>query len=371
MDARTGKRFWLEHSGWLALTVLLPAIPFFIVYTTYPSMPASDWAEFRVAGSRVFASGRSPIEISLIVAKDPTPQSDSEGGLTGDDSIDAGGMPRMGGSGEMSGMGYAESEPTSLPNYKTLDEERELQMEFIERQLQSCDSLSPISSSYIVTKRLMGDAMLTRIRMEDDGSDDAILKRYQQDIRLVVRIIRGVRLTTDLKTQQIADQYEAWLVQEVRSPSAKELMGSDVYLDAVAQLNDKAGRQRARFLALTKDLFIGTRENRIDRSNGSVYVKKTPLEHTLGGYSIPTIKNGTRLIARRHVSTVAWHLKQYLKASDSSAMNQAKESVARDWNVSEAKFSLTATPFSPSQRYMEPWSFWYGEWERQADALKE
>ncbi len=372
MDTRTGKRYWLEHLGWLALTVLLPAIPFFIVYTTYPSMPANDWAEFRVEGSRVFASNRSPIEISLLVAKDPTPQSDAEGGSTGDDAIDVGGMPGMGGSGKISGMGYAASEPNSLPNYRTLDEERELQMEFIERQLQSFDSLSPISSSYIVTKRLMGDAMLTRIRMEDDGNSDALLKRYQQDIRLVVRIIRGVRLMTDLKTQQIADQYEAWLVQEVRSPTAKEFMGSDVYIDAVAQLSDKAGRQRARFLALTKDWFIGILENRIDRSNGTgVYVKKTPLEHTLGGYSIPTNKNGTRLIARRHVSTVAWHMKQYLKASDSSAINQAKESVARDWNVSEAKFGLTATPFSPSQGYMEPWSFWYGEWERQADALKE
>ena len=260
-------------------------------------------------------------------------------------------------------------EPNNLPNFNTLDEERELQIEFIERQLQSIDSQSPISSSNVVTKRLMGDAMLTRIRMEDDGSSDELVSRYQQDIRLVVRIIRGVRLTTDLKTQQIADQYEAWLVQEVQSPKANEFMGSDVYAGAIAQLSDKAGRQRARYWALTKDFFIGIRENRIDRSVG-VYVRKTPLEHTLGGYSIPTIKSGTRLITRRHVSTVAWHMKQYLQASDSSALNQAKESVARDWNVSAINYGVTATPFSPSLGYKEPWAFWYGEWERQADALR-
>ena len=35
MDFRMGKSFWLEHVGWLVLAIVLPAIPFLIVYCTY------------------------------------------------------------------------------------------------------------------------------------------------------------------------------------------------------------------------------------------------------------------------------------------------------------------------------------------------
>ena len=136
MDARSGRRFWLEHSGWLALTVLLPAIPFLIVYTTYPSMPGKDWAEFRAESRQAYASRSSPMEISLLVAKTPIQQSDTEDASTGGES---GGLMGMGGP----GIGDEDIEPNILPNFKTLDEERELQMEFIERQLQSIDSQSP------------------------------------------------------------------------------------------------------------------------------------------------------------------------------------------------------------------------------------
>lgn len=63
-------------------------------------------------------------------------------------------------------------------------------------------------------------------------------------------------------------------------------------------------------------------------------------------------------------------MKQYLMANDSVSMSQAKEALAREWNVPDAEFGFTATTFSASTglRVNAPWIFWFGDWEKQADA---
>ena len=63
-------------------------------------------------------------------------------------------------------------------------------------------------------------------------------------------------------------------------------------------------------------------------------------------------------------------MKQYLMANDSVAINQAKEALAREWNVPVSEFGLTATTFwaSTGSRVNAPWIFWFGDWEKQADA---
>jgi hypothetical protein len=75
------------------------------------------------------------------------------------------------------------------------------------------------------------------------------------------------------------------------------------------------------------------------------------------------------MIAKRHVSTVAWRMKQYLMASDSQARNQAKEALARDWNVLSSQLESTATPFSTNLGISAPFVHWFGDWEKHADAF--
>ena len=57
-------------------------------------------------------------------------------------------------------------------------------------------------------------------------------------------------------------------------------------------------------------------------------------------------------------------------ANDSVTVNQAKEALAGEWNVPATEFGLTATTFwaSTGSRVNAPWIFWFGDWEKQADA---
>ncbi len=351
MDSKMGKRFWLEHIGWLALSVLIPMVPFLIVWATYPSMPGSVWAEFVNEISKHQRTNRRSVEITLLSPprKSSNPRNASE---------NIGGMD-----GSMGSTNADLDEPVvqnQLPIDPTMEQERLLQWNFIERQLKSLDEATPLSESYLVMRRLMGDAMIARIHMEDDGTTEKLLERYQRNITGIIRIIRGVRLGTNLKTQLAADRYEAWLVQEVQREGAKKRLGEANWSDAIAQLSNSANRKESRFRALCLDfnLAYSARYSRI-RS-----------DHTLGGYSIPTDRSGTRLISSRHVATVAWHLKQLLDAKDESELKQAKETVALDWDISVSQIGMTATPYINNQRFAFPCHLWHGDWEKQAAALK-
>ena len=353
MDSKMGMRFWLEHGGWLALVIILPAIPFLIVYSTYPSMPASELRSFSADAKRFSSYNRQPTEINGLVSKDPTPVAAATD--FGNENELAEVIPSIGSYGTQN----------VLPQNLTLAEERELQLEFIERQLHSVDRLAPVSA-YSAGQLLMGEAMLVRARMQDDGTSEELLKRYQRSIRSIIRIIEGTRITPHLNAQQIADRYEAWLVKELQFQGASEFLGTELQRAAETQLGDKAGRQNARYRALVVDWAAS---QSITHSKAKKRSNSAP-DHTLGGYAIPTSGNGTRLISKRHVSTVAWRMKQYLMANDSMAMNQAKEAVAREWNVPATEFGFTATTFSAStgSRVNAPWIFWFGDWEKQADA---
>jgi hypothetical protein len=62
-------------------------------------------------------------------------------------------------------------------------------------------------------------------------------------------------------------------------------------------------------------------------------------------------------------------MKQYLMASDSQERNQAKEALAREWSVPVSQFESTATPYSLNPGIGAPWTNWFGDWEKQADAF--
>ena len=360
MDSKMGMLFWIEHGGWLALVILLPALPFLIVYSTYPLMPASEWKVFAADTNRFSSYNRQPIEISLLISKEPIPvvefsEPETNGELMGLEGGSVGSMDIT------SGI----SNTNVLPQNLTLAEERKLQWEFIERQLQSVGKLTPVSTDF-AGRRLMGDATMVRVRMQDDGTSDELIKRYQRSIRLILRIIEGIRITPHLNAQQIADRYEAWLVSELQSNGASELFGAELQRLAETQLGDKEGRQNARYRALVVDWAASQSATQLNTNKRKKW--SSAPDHTIGGFTIPTSGNGTRLISKRHVSTVAWRMKQYLMANDSAAMNQAKEALAREWNVTASEFGLTATSFSGGSTFNRPWAFWFGDWEKQADA---
>ncbi len=359
MDSKMGMRFWLEHGGWLALVILLPAIPFLIVYCTYPTMPLSEWKVFTADANRFSSSVHQPTEISLLISKEPTPVNEvSE--LETD-----GGMGFAGESFEKIDITNGIDNANVLRQNLTLAEERELQWEFVERQLQSTRKSSPVSS-YAAGQRLMGDAMMVRARMQDDGTSEELLKRYRRSIRLMMRIIEGTRITTKLNAQQIADRYEAWLVNELQSKGASEFFGEELRQSAETQLGDKTGRQNARYRSLVIDWAASQSMTQLNVNKKKKW--SSAPDHTIGGYTIPTNGNGTRLISKRHVSTVAWRMKQYLMANDSVAINQAKEELAREWKVTDSDFGMTANGLSMGSGFSRPWSFWFGDWEKKANA---
>ena len=318
-------------------------------------MPGSVWAEFANEILIHQRANRRSVEITLL---SPPPKSSNQGKA----SENIGGMD----GGMDGGMGSTNAdldEPivqNQLPIDPTWEQERLLQWNFIERQMKSLDEATPLSESYLVMRRLMGDAMIARIHMDDDGATEKLLERYQRNIAVIIRIIRGVRLGTNLKTQLAADRYEAWLVQEVQREGAKERLGEANWSAAIAQLSNTAKRKESRFRALCLDFHLAY----------SARYRRIRTDHTLGGYSIPTDRSGTRLISSRHVATVAWHLKQLLDANDESELMQAKETVALDWGISISELGMTATPYIYNQRLAFPCHLWHGDWEKQAAALK-
>ena len=180
----------------------------------------------------------------------------------------------------------------------------------------------------------------------------------------MTRYVAGVRANPTLKAQLAADEYEAWLLREVQNEEAVSLMSKEVYTVAVVQLANKTSRNFARYRALV----IDWRRTQADIS-GRQRTASVPA-HTLGGFEIPTGHSGTRLMSGRHVSTVAWHMKQYLNASDDQARMQTRKVLARDWNLSETNPNLTRTPSPFVGGRVTPWTYWHADWEKQADALK-
>jgi len=357
MDARRGKRFWLEHSGWLATAILLPTVHFLVIFCTYPTIPASEQATFFADAAKVRSSYRPVVEISLLVRQQPpskeTVSEEEAAILLLANDANAGGEGSALTGAAMIEKYEAESK---IPFDATLAEERELQFKHIEQQLSRVDRSTPLTYSSALIW-LMGDALLVRMRVWDDGQNEELLNRYRRNLRLVLQITYGIRLNPTLAMQQNADRNEAWLVHEVLASGTKELMGSELR-DAVAtQLRDKTSRQNARYRALA-DEFVKSQS----------YTTKA-VDHAIGGFEITTEGSGTRLIAKRHVATVAWHMKQYLMASDSAARLEAKENVARDWSVSITELENTSTPFSLYYIRNPPCNLWFGEWEKQVDSL--
>jgi hypothetical protein len=361
MDGRMGKRFWLEHTSWLFLFVLLPALPFLCVYLTYPSMPASEWKEFS-SNMKGFHSTTWPEELKLLTSKEPLI-------LSGNDAEEIAEEVGLGGEamGSAGGMGSAANEdetiePNTLPDGLTMAEERKLQFQFIERQLDSTSNI-PLTPNVVGT-RLMSEATLARARIQDEGPDDDLISRYKVSMQLMTRYIAGVRVNPTLRAQQSADEYEAWLLREVQADTAMKLMDPEVRLAAVSQLTNKSARNKARNRALVVDW--GRTQADISGRQRTVSVPA----HTLGGFEIPTVRSGTRLISSRHVSTVAWHMKQYLNASDDHARVQARRVLERDWNLSETDPNTPRTPSIFRGGPFTPWTYWHADWELQADALK-
>ena len=368
MDGRMGKRFWLEHASWLSLFVLIPALPFLSFYATYPSMPASELKAFSSSSRSLASTASRREELNLLTSKDSVASSAiAEEGMGEEIGIGGEAMGSAGGMGSGSGSGDAENvEPNTLPQGLTLAEERKLQFQFIEQQLDSISngpSPTPLSHNVVGT-RLMSEATLAGARIQDEGSDDDLLDRYRVSIRLMTRYIAGVRANPTLKAQVAADEYEAWLLREVQNEEAVTLMSKEVYTVAVAQLANKTSRNFARYRALVVDW--GRTQADISGRPRTVLVQA----HTLGGYLIPTGQSGTRLISGRHVSTVAWHMKQYLNASDDQAKSQTRKVLERDWNLSETDSNLTRTPSGFFDGRAIPWKYWHADWEKQADALK-
>jgi len=369
MDARMGKRFWMEHCGWLAVAVLLPTLPFLVVFCTYPTMPSSERTKFFADVAKYRASFRPAVEISLLARQEPPSKI-----TIGDEEAASLGFANNADTGEsatatdepvfatmsLSGMIGDYEAQSKIPYGATITEERELQFKHIELQLSRANSATPLNYSPALVW-LMGDAILVRMRMQDDGQNEVLLNRYRRSIRLVLQMTYGIRLNPTLNMQQAADRNEAWLVREIQASGTKEMMGAELRDAVVTQLRDKAGRQKARYRALAED-FVKSQFK--SQSNATKAV-----EHALGGFEITKEGNGTRLMVKRQIATVVWHMAQYLMAGDSAARLPAKEKVARDWGVSMKELQDTSTTFSLNNVKNSPGSLWFGEWEQQADSL--
>jgi len=389
MDARTGIRFWLEHAGWLLMVCLLPAIPFLIVWCTYPSIPSSELAKLTADAKSFGATQGKPIELQMLVPpKDPQPAVSNldlgletqmvEGGLGGLPGNAIGGEAGSGSAGMgnvgigKAGMGNDEEQidPNALPKDISIDEERELQFSFIERQLNSMLGKAQISA-YSVSRRLMHEAMMARVHLQDDGLEKGQISRYQRSIHMMTRIIEGSRQTPHLRAQHTADQHEVWLLNELQANGSHEFLGPELRQTAVNLLRDHVGREKARYRALVVDWGIsqGIIGNQF---KGRKQKSSRAMDHTIGDFAIPTGRSGTKLLSSRHVSTVAWQMKQYLLATDQESQKRAREQLAREWklpatqsDVNKQSWTILAGGFA-----VPPWNYWHSDLEKQADALE-
>lgn len=385
MELRNTKRFWMEHSAWLAAAILIPLVPFAYGYLTYPSITAaqraqllSDSKNFRAADSIYFQTFRiQPLERPAPETLDSTGgMDDGAGGMASEEE----GMGLMG-SAEDTGMAAETSEmltadgseasaATEQPNPKPksawdpppgnekfqgmyekspADSIRLLPM--AERMVTILDHIEPqlsyqaqgliLEASY-ETYLLRFESTILRVKLQGPKGTEVDRDLYRRAMKTMLTICQGIRRTPTLEAQRTADDYDAWLFKELKENESKTNLGPENWLEIYEYLKDKRNREFMRYKSTILEW---------QKSKSSLY-----RIGQLGKNELANAYKKSRWKADRNIDRVVWLLTQYLNASDEATRDSIRKQVLKFYDGSNTF-------------YQAPCISWFGKWESQIDTL--
>lgn len=373
MELRVTKRFWIEHGIWLTVAIVIPLLPFFYNYLTYPTIASAQRDKLQ-ADAKLFRKSYSASNMINPWA-DPNDVSPDAGG----DMMGAGGAMMGAEGGEMGMMeagtddaesvadasvpmadakpasawdppsgyslnvlGYSNS--TSSLNRLPIAERMAKSLDHIETQLASFFPGTSIEENH-VTMQLYNDTTLLRMKLQGSKKTEADQNLYRRAMKNMLAICKGIRSTPSLTGQRTADRYDAWLFNELNQKEANDFLGEELAMEIHGYLRDKRARQDIRYKAIVLDWF------QTKNSNSQL--------GQIGRFNLAQPFTSARWKADRAIDQVAWNLTQCLFTQDLAKQDAIRQEVGRFFMNGNSRDSIR----SPS-------GSWFGKWETQIDALK-
>jgi hypothetical protein len=373
MELRVTKRFWIEHGIWLTMAIVIPLLPFFYSYLTYPTIASAQRDKLQ-ADAKLFRKSYSasnminpwadPNDVSPDAGRDMmgagSDMMAAEGGGMGmmeagtddaesvaDASVPIADAKPASAWDPPSGyslniLGYSNS--TSSLNRLPIAERMAKSLDHIETQLASFFPGTSIEENH-VTMQLYNDTTLLRMKLQGPKKTEADQNLYRRAMKNMLAICKGIRSTPSLTGQRTADRYDAWLFNELNQKEANDFLGEELALEIHGYLRDKSARQDIRYKAIVLDWF------QTKNSNSQL--------GQLGRFNLAQPFTSARWKADRAIDQVAWNLTQCLFTQDLAKQDAIRQEVGRFFMNGNSRDSIR----SPS-------GSWFGKWETQIDALK-
>lgn len=240
----------------------------------------------------------------------------------------------------------------------------EKQIRFLEERAQTP---LPIQTNAYVLRTIMNEVAYQRLKLEKDSDEGDAIPRYRRAFRVGHLIAKGMRRNPSVSTQEMADRVEAWMVREVSREGASKNLGSDLYSDIVASLQDKAQRNEARRRAI----LTGWME-RFQTGRGLPSLSKPTLnpstmtsDDRLGGVVLPRLRSPVLLamgvLRQRQFDRAAEAMLNWLEHPSP----KSKEAFSKFW------YGRSELPEGASglDQHVNPGLMWHGSWEEAASRL--
>ena len=379
MELRVTKVFWIEHGLWLAVAIVVPLLPFAYSYLTYPGITSGQQAKL-VSDANVFRRLLPYQTFRIPPIENPTDA--AMGSLSGMMGGSDGGMADMGmedqvadGSDFFPDVTAADPKPKSawdppirFGSYINSDfnllpivERMAKLLDHIESHLAGLPPETSIEES-METLQLHSDTTLLGMKLQGrtktqsaenkekrkDNENDT--DHYRRAMKSMLTICKGIRNTPNLAAQQRADFFDSWLFNELKQNDAKETLGSDLWQEIYEYLRDKNARQDIRYKAIVLDW---------SKSKSS-----TAQIGQLGRFATKNQYTGIRWKAGRDVDRTAWLLTEFLFAPNEATRKLFRKELGMKFKNPDFDTAQTLESYKSSS------GSWFGEWEKQIDALE-
>jgi hypothetical protein len=371
MELRVSKKFWIEHGIWLTMAIVIPLLPFFYSYLTYPTIASAQRAKLQADAELFRKSYPASNRINPWVDPNEVPADagvDMMGAGSGMMAAEGEGMGMMIAGGDAESVadvsvpsadakpasawdppsGFASnvlgySNTTSGLNRLPIAERMAKRVEHVETQMASFFPGTSIEESQ-ETLQLYNDTTLLRMKLQGPKKTAADQDLYQRAMKNMLAICKGIRSTPSLIGQRTADRYDAWLFNELNQKEANDFLGEELALEIHGYLRDKRARQDIRYQAIVLDWF------QAKNSNSQV--------GQIGRFDLAKPFTSARWKADRAIDQVAWNLTQCL-FTHFGKQDAIRREVGRFFMNGNSRDSIRS-----------PCGSWFGKWETQIDALK-
>jgi hypothetical protein len=328
MDGRFGLRYWMSHCAFLAVAVVIPAIPFLITYATYPDMSSAMKLEL-AAEAEQYKDNSQPITLRA--------KSNADANTITNNMADA----------VRDALGA------------------------VEQQLLTTEGpvSAPSAIRYIVAEAELLSLRMESSEVENGKSEKEYRERYQRSVVLLSNLARRMRMSQRLLDQEYTDRIEYWLVTELARPGRRELFKPDVYAEIVAGLSDQVARHQGRRRAVVVAWQVA-------KSNRNL--------NNFGGMQLPTSRANSMLtswlVNERDIGVATTTLLRHLEAKQSQSDHSPFDRYSNDrypeqlhayWPQSTLEGDLLPTIDFDFVNYDAPGMLWHREWETKATQMVE